>query len=188
MSCIDGPCSRFVSFVVPSTDASTEGAFVSIRWRYIAAGVFAAAILCFSAGCGGDAPIPVAGKVTVNGVPFGNAGVTFHPQDGKGRPATAETAEDGTYKLTTINPGDGAMKGEYRVTIVWDEPVHPYMAMRDGAPGKEALRKEYEDWKAKHQAKTSPIPQLYAAPTSTPLSQKVPAPGGIANFDIKPSP
>jgi len=163
---------------------------VSIRWCQIAAGLFSAAIFCLSSGCGSDGPIPVAGKVTVDGKPIGNAGVTFHPQDGKGRPATAETADDGTYKLTTINPGDGAMKGDYRVTIVWEEPVHPYLAMRDGAPGKEALRKEYEDWKAKHQAKSSPIPAQYAAPTSTPLKQTVPAPGGAANFDIssKPSP
>jgi hypothetical protein len=146
------------------------------------------AILAGVTGCGGDAPIPVAGKVTVNGVPVGHAGVTFHPQDGKGRPASAETADDGTYKLTTVNPGDGAMKGEYRVTLVWDEPVHPYMAMRDGAPEKEALRADYEQWKAKHQSKSSPIPARYAVPTSTPLTQKVPAPGGIANFEIKSGP
>lgn len=161
---------------------------MSNRLCQIAIGQFTAVVLCLSAGCGSDAPVPVAGKVTVNGKPVGNAGVTFHPQDGKGRPATAETADDGTYKLTTVNPGDGALKGEYKVTIVWDEPVHPYLAMRDGAPEKEKLRKEYEDWKAKHQAKASPIPPNYAVPTSTPLTQSVPAPGGIANFDIKAGP
>jgi hypothetical protein len=74
------------------------------------------------------------------------------------------------------------------VTIVWDEPVHPYLATREGSPEKEKLRPEYEAWKAKHQAKASPVPAQYAAPASTPLSQKVPAPGGIANFDIKTSP
>lgn len=161
---------------------------MSNQWCRFAPNAFAASVLCLTAGCGSDAPVPVSGKVTVDGKPVGNAGVTFHPQDGKGRPATGETAEDGTYKLTTLNPGDGALKGEYRVTLVWDEPVHPYLAMRDGAPEKEKLRADYEAWKAKHQTKSSPIPAQYASPTSTPLSQKVPAPGGIANFEIKSGP
>ena len=86
------------------------------------------------------------------------------------------------------NPGDGALKGDYRVTLVWDEPVHPYLAMRDGAPEKEKLRADYEQWKAKHQSKSSPIPAQYSSPTSTPLTQKVPAPGGSANFEIKSGP
>src|SRR5262245_37962723 len=86
--------------------------------------------LCF--GCGSsDLPVPVSGKVTVDGVPVGNAGIVFHPKDGKGRPASAETADDGTYRLTTFKSGDGALKGEYQVSLVWEEPVHPYLALRD---------------------------------------------------------
>lgn len=142
------------------------------------------AALCF--GCAGnDQPMPVSGKVTVNGTPVANAGIVFHPKDGKGRPAMAETAEDGTYRLTTFKAGDGALKGEYQVTLVWEEPVHPYLALRDGAPQKEALRQEYLAWKEKHKEQPSPIPPEYANAGSTPLAQKVPAPGGIANFDIR---
>src|SRR5262245_58442191 len=93
--------------------------------------VLAAFVSLAALGCtGSDTPVPVSGKVTVNGAPVGGAGITFHPQGGKGRPATAETAEDGTYKLTTMNPGDGALKGDYKVTLIWDEPVHPYVALR----------------------------------------------------------
>jgi hypothetical protein len=139
-----------------------------------------------SAGCGrSDQPIPVSGKVTVNGVPVAHAGIVFHPKDGKGRPATAETDEGGTYRLTTFNAGDGALKGEYRVTVVWEEPVHAYLALRDGAPQKEALRKDYEQWKANHKDQPSPIPPEYANAGSTPLAQNVPAPGGLANFDVQ---
>jgi len=142
-------------------------------------------VLSIGLGCGGsDKPVPVSGKVTVNGVPVANAGIVFHPQDGKGRPASAETGEDGTYRLSTFNAGDGALKGDYRVTLVWDEPVHPYLALRDGAPQKEALRQEYLQWKEKHKEQPSPIPPEYANAGSTPLAQKVPAPGGVANFDV----
>src|SRR5205809_5611492 len=60
-----------------------------------------------SMGCGrSDQPVPVSGKVTVNGVAVANAGIVFHPKDGKGRPASAETDEGGTYRLTTFNAGD----------------------------------------------------------------------------------
>jgi hypothetical protein len=142
--------------------------------------------VCLGPGCGGSGqPVPVSGKVTVNGVPVANAGIVFHPKDGKGRPATAETVEGGVYRLTTFNAGDGALKGEYRVTVVWEEPVHPYLALRDGAPQKETLRKDYEEWKAKHKELPSPIPAEYANAGSTPLTQKVPAPGGVANFDVQ---
>jgi len=98
----------------------------------------------------------------------------------------AETAEDGTYRLTTFKAGDGALKGEYHVTLVWEEPVHPYLALRDSAPQKEALRQEYLAWKEKHKERVSPIPPEYANAGSTPLAQKVPAPSGIANSDIQP--
>jgi len=151
--------------------------------------VLASIVACTALGCdNSDTPVPVSGKVTVNGSPVAGAGITFHPQGGKGRPATAETAADGSYQLTTANPGDGALRGDYKVTLVWDEPVHPYLALRDGAPQKEALRPEYEKWLATHKAKASPIPKEYAESSTTPLSQKVPAPGNVANFDVKTTP
>jgi hypothetical protein len=161
-------------------------AIVISRERQAAAWALLAVAGITCLGCSaGDVPVPISGKVTVDGVPLAHAGVVFHPHDGKGRPATAETAEDGTYRLTTFKVGDGALKGEYRVTLVWEEPVHPYLATRDGAPQKEALRQDYLVWKEKHKDQPSPIPPEYTNAGSTPLSQKVPTPGGIANFDVK---
>jgi hypothetical protein len=152
-----------------------------VTGRFCLAALLAAAL----AGCGGsDKPVPVTGKVTVNGAPVAGAGVTFHPQDGKGRPATGETDQNGTYHLTTINPSDGALPGEYRVTLVWDEPQHPYLQLRDGAPQKESLRADYEKWKATHKTQPSPIPAKYGTPGSTPLTQKVPAANGKADFEV----
>jgi hypothetical protein len=149
--------------------------------------LIAALAVCTGTSCGRDnKPVSVTGRVTVDGLPVANAGVVFHPKDGNGRPARAETAEDGTFKLTTYTEGDGALKGDYRVTIVWDEPVHPYMQYRDGAPKKEALLKEYLEWKASHKERPSPIPPEYANPGTTPLEHKVTS-SGVANFDIKTS-
>jgi len=160
-------------------------ATVPPRMCHAAGWTITALVAVMSLGCGrSDQPVPVSGKVTVNGVPVANAGIVFHPKDGKGRPASAETDEGGTYRLTTFNAGDGALRGEYRVTVVWEEPVHPYLAFRDGAPQKEALRNDYEQWKAKHKYQPSPIPPEYANAGSTPLEQKVPALGGVANFDV----
>jgi hypothetical protein len=160
---------------------------VSKRWHAEAGWALLVVVASLGgAGCAiDDKPVPVSGKVTVNGKPAAGVGVVFHPKDGNGRPATAETSEDGTFQLTTMNPRDGALRGEYRVTLVWEEPVHPYLQYRDGAPQKEAARKDYERWKLTHKPRASPIPAEYADAASTPLEQRVPAPGGVANLEIR---
>lgn len=70
-------------------------------------------------GCGGPAlkdTVPVTGKVTHNGEPIEGAMVTFLPQ-GDHRAASGRTNASGIYKLTTLEPEDGAMPGPYRVSI-----------------------------------------------------------------------
>src|SRR5258706_2532366 len=104
-----------------SVRESKGAAAVPRRMSHSAGWAILAVAACLGLGCGGsDQPLPVSGKVTVNGVPVANAGIVFHPKDGKGRPASAETGEDGTYRLTTFKDSDGALKGEYRVTLVWE--------------------------------------------------------------------
>jgi hypothetical protein len=79
-----------------------------------------------AAGCGGDgrpARYPASGKVTVNGQPAAGALVVFHPKaaDRANDPKPfATAADDGTFKLTTHDPDDGAPAGEYGVTVVWN--------------------------------------------------------------------
>lgn len=71
-------------------------------------------------GCGPSpqAVYPVHGFVYYNGVVWhGGGSVTFTPVDG--RPfATAEIQLDGSYVLRTRAPGDGAVAGPHRVTVV----------------------------------------------------------------------
>lgn len=76
--------------------------------------------LCvFACGCGeqGETTYPVRGTVTLNGEPVSGAIVAFNPK-GPGKPASGVTDQSGAYQLTTNFGGDGAVAGDYSVTIV----------------------------------------------------------------------
>jgi hypothetical protein len=74
-------------------------------------------------GCGkGPEYVPVTGTVKYSDgtVPKGDApAITFQPVEaGPGKKGASGTiAEDGTFSLQTINPGDGAQPGDYKVTV-----------------------------------------------------------------------
>lgn len=57
----------------------------------------------------------VQGLVTFRGEPLAGATVFFVPE--KGPRATAETDANGTFKLMTYRPGDGAVPGEFKVSV-----------------------------------------------------------------------
>jgi hypothetical protein len=83
-------------------------------------------------GCGKSNPyVPVTGtlKFADGSVPNGfERTITFQPVPGgpgtKG--ASSLIADDGTFSLRTLRPGDGALPGDYAVT------VHAVDAVRDG--------------------------------------------------------
>jgi len=91
--------------------------------------------------------------VTYKGEPLKFGTVIFMPAaglggedpTGAGHPSSGSIKSDGTYELTTDNPGDGALVGEHKVMVVAID---------------NATRK-------------SVIPDKYQAPTSTPLSRTV---------------
>jgi hypothetical protein len=75
-------------------------------------------------GCGPQPlkTVPLSGKVTVNGKPAARAKVFFTPVtplDGKPILPSAETAADGTFRVSTLLPDDGLPPGEYAVTVIW---------------------------------------------------------------------
>lgn len=74
----------------------------------------AAMMVC---GCGRSLPETaiVRGQVTVGTNPLTEGMITFFPE--KGRAATSRIEPDGTFRLTTFKPGDGAILGQHRVTI-----------------------------------------------------------------------
>ena len=67
-------------------------------------------------GCGGGPRLgKVSGRVTFNGKRVPTGTIMFHPDAGPA--AVGAIGPDGTYTLTTIKPGDGAVVGSHRVTI-----------------------------------------------------------------------
>lgn len=68
----------------------------------------------------------VTGKVTYQGKPVPKGTITFVSEKG-GRNATGQLDPQGNYRLQTEKPGDGALLGEYKVTVyAHDEPVLDY--------------------------------------------------------------
>ena len=87
------------------------------------------------AGCGPDTPttVEVMGTVTYKNQPVEGAAVMF--QSTTGKPATGETDSQGKFKLRTFGENDGAIPGEYVVTITKMESVPP--GQPGGDPGRE---------------------------------------------------
>lgn len=138
-------------------------------------GLLIAAMFALS-GCGEKTgTIPISGNVTYQDKPLSGARVVFTPKSG-GRPADGLTDSNGTYRLGTFMAGDGALAGEYTVTISKsdvDVSQPPSTEITDGAA--------YEPVSA--EAAKSQIPARYASPTSG-LKAIIEA-GGPKVFDFK---
>ncbi len=88
-------------------------------------------------GCGSSGPemAKVTGTVTYQGKPVSKGTITFVPNVAGGRNATGELSPDGNYRLQTENPSDGALLGEYKVTIyAHDEPILDYIPKKPVKP------------------------------------------------------
>lgn len=81
---------------------------------------FATGLLAL-AGCGGSshpATVAVGGTVSFKGAPLTNGTVRFNPVDAqKGRPAEGKIDANGKFTLSTFVPGDGALAGDYGVSV-----------------------------------------------------------------------
>lgn len=90
------------------------------RTRALAAfALFAAAVGC----SGAEGFAPVSGTVTLDGVPYGKAVVSFQPLGTKenptpGRGSSAYTDENGRFTLKCDNKIDGALVGRHIVRIM----------------------------------------------------------------------
>ncbi len=80
-----------------------------------------------AAGCGGSSSdrwtenrpktIPASGVVTLQGRPVEGASVSFVPADRAGTAAFALTDAEGRFDLNTFSEKDGAVAGQYTVTV-----------------------------------------------------------------------
>jgi hypothetical protein len=78
--------------------------------------LFAAALLTASVlGCTPSETVPVTGVLTFKGEPADKAEVMFNPKTG--RIASGVTDDAGHFTLSTAKPNDGAVPGDYTVTL-----------------------------------------------------------------------
>src|SRR5262249_25501691 len=129
--------------------------------------------LVFVPGCG-DADglgrrYKVHGQVMYRSQPLESGRVTFHPIDNSGtaRAATG-TIQDGSYTLSTLGDGDGALPGSYRVVIVAKSAE--FSTLQPIVPGGAARHSEVI--KATRRAKDL-IPSKYTSPRLSPLIREV---------------
>ncbi len=122
--------------------------------------------------------VPVSGVVNFKGAPVAGATVTFMSIGRGGRGATGVTDSSGSFKLTTFEPRDGAIPGNYRVKIARTitvgtppaETVDPYKSM--GKPP------------APHREKDL-LPTKYKRDTTSGLTAEVRAGGdNVFKFDL----
>src|SRR5215203_6710467 len=117
--------------------------------KFLAVALLAAS----SVGCTKSDMIPVTGVLTLNGQPVADAEVMFNPKT-KGRFAVGKTDATGHFKLSTGAPDDGAVPGEYAVTLCEYYPPDKPPKMTSGPL-------------------PSRFPQKYGNPSTTPLTVKV---------------
>jgi hypothetical protein len=143
------------------------------------------AAVLLGVGCGSKANnfVKVSGIVTLDGAPVADAKVTYYPSSGEA-PALGIADSAGRFQLSTfdlksLKSNDGALPGEYRVTVEMPSPTG-----RDpGSPdGLRVGHIDREKAMAKGGRKTTDVKVLhanYADVSTTPLKQVVPPPGTV---------
>lgn len=138
---------------------------------------------CAGGGAEGDADrparTPAAGKVSYKGSPVEGATVVLSPTAEGGKPASGLTDATGMFVLRTFETDDGAIAGDYKVTVTklkkqtsviadMDSPDYDPEAADDSA-GPEHL-----------------LPEKYSSAKTSDLKATIPADGEVTdlNFDL----
>jgi len=131
--------------------------------------VTAAVVSLFLVGCntGTQNPPTVAasGKVVYQGEAVEGATVQFIPSSPDGKVANATSDAEGTFKLSTFEPGDGAMSGTYKVTV------------RKLVTVEQGIQKDGENAGQPDFVNKDMLPKKYASAGKTPLELDVSADG-----------
>lgn len=115
-----------------------------------------------SNGCGQAGPklYPVSGTVTFGGEPVTGATITLH-SDHSPRLVTGRSDAQGRFQLSTFEEGDGAIAGEYIVTVTKYEVATPLAtsptSMDQAATSRTRVKVE------------SSLPAQFSTPTTSPL-------------------
>ncbi len=128
-------------------------------------------------GCGRSDRPPmsrVSGIISFQGRPLPQAKVSFIPEDKHLRPAMGTTDAQGRFTLTTYEPGDGAVTGPHRISVLARGPFTGTIPSHLGA----AFAEEQEE-------KGPPlIPVSYFNPETSGLSEQVVGPEQSFQIDL----
>jgi hypothetical protein len=151
-------------------------------------------LLCVVLGCSGDDGLgtrySVSGTVTYKGEPVPKARISFIPasKDGAKQGASGEI-DNGSYSLSTLTPGDGALPGEYRVTVSAREVDEAKLKAdseklfaKHGLAKSPMMPPELQA-KANAEAKSS-IPKKYEDPGTSGLTAKVEEKSNSFKFEL----
>jgi hypothetical protein len=147
-----------------------------IRRVWFPAAVLALPFL-FASGCGKGGLVKVQGTVTLDGKPLDGATVIFVPEGEGGVTANGLTGSDGVFRLTTRTSGDGALPGQYKVTITKAQAVEAADQATPSDP--KSMIDAMKDYQAKHAKGPATkaggtVPAQYADVKKTPLKCQVP--------------
>lgn len=116
----------------------------------------------------------VSGIICFQGRPLAQAKVSFIPEDKHLRPAMGTTDAQGRFTLTTYEPGDGAVTGLHRISVLARGPFTGTIPSHLGA----AYAEEQEE-------KGPPlIPVSYFNPETSGLSEHVVGPEQSFQIDL----
>jgi hypothetical protein len=148
-------------------------------------------LLCGLIACGGCSRGPriakVKGTVTCGGKPVTSGQIMFHCENG--RPALGDIQPDGSYVLTTLKAGDGALVGSHTVTITATKVGAGSMGF---ASAEEEMRWTEEGMK--HGSASTIlvpgkvewlVPEIYSQPKTTTLRALVEKKKNEINFDLE---
>jgi hypothetical protein len=113
-------------------------------------------------GCGPDNGLNLArvrGKITYKGEPVGFGDILFYPDDTKGTVgpgASATLKSDGTYILSTEQPGDGVIVGFHKIAITGLDPEPMRLPGPNPKTNPEEFRKSLGEHAKKSRATTAP--------------------------------
>jgi hypothetical protein len=151
------------------------------RWCYCGrkGGLVFCIASCWLVGCGGakQGQLPtarVAGQVTYRGAPLDHGDIKFIPADASGtgvRVAFGTLDGQGRYRLGTYGQADGAILGDYQVSV--EARAKTPTGAAQGATKYDAIRAK------------SLIPEHYAVPGKSGLTAHVVAGSNTINFDLK---
>lgn len=155
--------------------------FGNARWMFLV--VFLMGV----AGCGRGKVVKVEGVVTLDGKPFSGATVMFLPAGGNGRAANGLSEEDGSFRLTTFKPDDGAVPGEYKITVSFTEAdksaEHGDPETMDNKAKMAMFSRLSPDGRTKEKQREQKarkvVPEVYGDVNRTPLKCTVPVDGKV---------